>query len=163
MKIMHDEGPVAKLRIQYLTMGDLLRRFLEAERADSQAMYPNTIRLMLPCFVVSIHILYAKVNHIYVQKIYSQLNKMTKVEFDRYAEGYFTIRCSNKFASGISSEMVIEQTANKKFKMVKGIIQRDFANGALSSCVLTKPALSLKTETIEDLSGIDFSYSQTTC
>lgn len=63
---------------------------------------------------------------------------MTKMEFDRYAACYFTVRRSNKFASGISSDTVIGQTANRKFKMVRGVIRRDLIDGVLSSWCFDK-------------------------
>lgn len=160
MKIIQDKGPTSKLWIQYLTMVTLLRRFLEAERTGIWAMHLNTVNLMIPYFIASGHIHYAKASHIYVQQMHSLPNKMTKVEFDRYASGYFTIKRSNKFCSGTSPDMVIEQTANREFKMMGGIVQRGFTDDVLSSYVLTKPALSLITEAIEDFSGIAFFTSE---
>lgn len=54
------------------------------------------------------------------------------MEFDRYAACYFTVRHGNKLISGISSDTVIEQTAKRKFKMVRGVIRRDLIGGILS-------------------------------
>lgn len=54
---------------------------------------------------------------------------MTKVQFHRYIAGYFTLRHSNIFFFSCTSPgMVIEETANKEFKVVDAIVQRGFTD-----------------------------------
>ena len=59
-----------------------------------------------------------------------------------------------KFCSGASPDMVIEQTANREFKVGGGTEGREFIDDILSSYVLRKPAISLISKEIEDFTGV---------
>ena len=50
--------------------------------------------------------------------------------------------------------LVIEQMANREFKVARGMVGRGFTDRILNSYVLRKPTKSLKSEAIEDFSGV---------
>lgn len=85
-------------------------------------MHLNIVFLIIPYFVASGHIHYTIVSYIYVHDMYSLPNKMTKIEFDKYAAAYFTITRSNEFCSGASLNMVIKWTASREYKVVGEIV-----------------------------------------
>lgn len=92
----------------------------------------TTVLKMIQYFVADGHFCYAIESHIYVKEIYSVSNKMTKVEFHRYATGYFTIRRPSKFCIDPSRDMVTKQAGNREFKVVEGIVQMGFINDILT-------------------------------
>lgn len=65
------------------------RRFLDVEITGSSIMHFNTVRLMVPYFVTSDPIHYAKASHIYLRQMYRLPSKMAKakVDFDMYPKG----------------------------------------------------------------------------
>lgn len=160
MEKIKNRGATAKLWVQYLEMVTLVRHFIEAERTGNWELHLNTIKLMLPYFVASGHYHYGKACYIYLQQMSHLSQEMTDLEFKRYSSGYFTIRRKNKFCSGTSPDMVIEQTANREFKVTGGIVKRGFTDEVLSSYVLRKPAMALITASMEDFSGITFISSE---
>ena len=50
----------AKLWLQYMTMIDVLRTFLKAERTGNWKLYLHTVKEMLPYFAAAGHNLYVK-------------------------------------------------------------------------------------------------------
>lgn len=118
-------GPTAKLWVQYFRMVTLVKHFIEAERSGDWDLHLNAIRGMLPFFHASGHFLYAKSAHLYLQNMENVPGKMPADEFEKFTtQGYFTIRRSNKFWSGIMSDQTIEQTLNRESKIHGGMFKR---------------------------------------
>lgn len=103
--------------VEYFRMVTLVKHFIETERSGNWNLHLDTIQKMLPYFHASGHFNYTKAAHIYLQDMADLGNKMPEDEFQRFtANGYFTIRRSNKFWSGIMSDMTIEQTLMRSMK-----------------------------------------------
>lgn len=95
-------GPTARLWIQYLTLVHIVKRFIEAERCGNWELHLRCVRDMIPYFHASGHYLYAKSSQLYLQEALKLKQKMTITEFDNFVNcGYFTIRRSNRYWSGI--------------------------------------------------------------
>lgn len=108
---IESRGPTAKLWVQYHRMVSLVKNFLEAERSGNWELHLDTIQKMLPFFHASGHFLYAKSAHLYLQDMRALSEKIPIEDYFKFARrGYFTIRRSEKFWSGIMSDMTIEQT-----------------------------------------------------
>ena len=85
--------------------------------------YLNSIKEMLPYFHASGHFPYAKSAHLYLQDML-QLEKLKNQSvYQRFIEGFFTVRRSDKFNCGTSTDMVIEQSMMKSMKTYGGISQ----------------------------------------
>ncbi|KAK2578572.1 hypothetical protein KPH14_012006, partial [Odynerus spinipes] len=118
-------GPTAKLWTQYFKMVTLLKHFIEAERSGNWELHLDIMQRMLPFFHASGHFLYAKSAHLYLQDMTNLRDKMPAAEFDKFTkQGYFTIRRTNKFWSGIMTDQTIEQTLNRESKISGGIFKR---------------------------------------
>ena len=74
LKKLKDNGPTAKLWVQYFNMTTLVKRFIEAERIDNWELHLNTLQQMLPYFHASGHSLYAKSAHLYLQDMHNLKN-----------------------------------------------------------------------------------------
>ena len=59
-----------------------------------------------------------------------------------------------KFYSGTLDDRVIEQAANREFKIAGGMVGRGLTDDILSSYFLRKPAMSLISEAIVGFSGV---------
>jgi len=124
LTLMEQKSPTAKLWIQYFRMVTLMKQFIEADRSGNWTLHLNTILKMIPFFYASGHFLYAKSAHLYLQDMECLEEKMSAHEFHKFtACGYFTIRRSDKFWCGIMTDMTIEQTLMRSFKVKGGLIQ----------------------------------------
>lgn len=109
LKEYEERGPTAKLWIQYLNMVSIAKEFIRAERMGDWKAYLNCVLEMLPYFHASGHFLYAKSAHLFLQDKL-QLQKLIDPEvYEKFTEGFFTVRRSDKFSCGTSTDMVIEQ------------------------------------------------------
>lgn len=133
----------AKLWTQYLHMVSLLKSFIEAERSGNWQLHLHTLQRMLPFFHATGDYLYAKSAHLYLQDMYNLKERMDGHEYEKFVNGGFTIRRTDKFWSGIWSDMTIEQ------KLMRAAIKdsneptpdRGMTDSVLSKWVLTTPAL----------------------
>lgn len=73
---------------------------------------------MLPYFNAGGNIHYAKAAPLYLQQMLDVPNRVCPVEYRKITEqGYFTIRRSHEFWSGIWTDMVIEQDLMRPMKL----------------------------------------------
>ena len=95
----------AQLWIQYFSV-TLVRNFIQSERTGDWPLHLDTIRRMLSFFHASGHLHFAKSAHLYHQEMCSLHDVMDMNEFQAYTEkGFFTIRHSDRFWSGVWSDM----------------------------------------------------------
>lgn len=106
-KIIEEQGPTAKLWIEYFRMVTLVKHFIEAERPGNWYLHLDTIQKMLPYFHASGHFQYAKAAHLYLQEMVNLSTKMPREEFEKLTRGLHSIRRSAKFWPGISTDMTI--------------------------------------------------------
>ncbi|GBP62150.1 hypothetical protein EVAR_40600_1 [Eumeta japonica] len=115
-------GPTAKLWIQYWQMVLLVKDFIRAERSGNWELHLKCVERMLPYFHASGHFLYAKSAHLYLQ----DMRKLKDIinddyEFTQFTEGFFTIRRTHKFWSGVWTDMTIEQVLMRSMKTQGGL------------------------------------------
>ena len=78
---------------------------------------------MVPYFHASGHFPYAKSAHLYLQDMLQLEKLMNQSVYQRFIEGFFTVRRSDKLNCGISTDMVIEQSMMKSMKTYGSIYQ----------------------------------------
>ncbi|CAH1997909.1 unnamed protein product [Acanthoscelides obtectus] len=110
LKQLKNNGPTAKLWVQYIEAVLIVLRFIEAERLGNWDLHLDCVRRMLPLFHPAGHFQYAKAAQIYLQDMVLLQDIMDPQEFHQFAtQGYFTIHRSDKAWSGIWSDMTIER------------------------------------------------------
>ena len=112
--------PTSKLWLMYMTMVDLLRNFIKAERTGCWQLHLQTLSEMLPYFAAAGHNLYAKSAHIYLQTM-GRLKDEHPIIYDFFNDGYHVVRRSDRFWAGLSSDLVIEQVLMRSVKATGGI------------------------------------------
>lgn len=159
---MKSKGDTAKLWVQYFEMVTLVKQFIEAERSGNWKLHLETIQKMLPYFHASGHFLYAKSAHLYLQDMFSLKECITSKEYEDYVQkGYFTIRRSEKFWSGIWSDMTIEQTLMRSMKTSGGLTHgRGMTDSMLTKWVIGMPTTLKITEKIEEYCGVAYSTAE---
>lgn len=107
---LRENGPTAKLWLQYFDAVTIMKQFIESERSGKWDLHLQSVRRMLPYFHASGHFLYAKSCHLYLQDMYNLETEMDVIEYDKFTnESYFTVRRSEKFWGGVWTDMCIEQ------------------------------------------------------
>lgn len=152
LDVLNSNGPTAKLWILYLRMVTLLKHFIQAERSGNWNLHLTTIKKMLPFFHAAGHFSYAKSATLYLQDMLNLANVLTPEEFNKFTEdGYFTIRRTNKFWSGIWSDMTIEQTLMRSMKSSGGLTRgRGLSDAVLTKWILATPILTSVITSVED-------------
>ncbi|GBN80136.1 hypothetical protein AVEN_133765-1 [Araneus ventricosus] len=103
-------------------MTTLIKQFIEAERSGNWDLHITTIQQMLPFFHAIGHLFYAKCAHPYMQDMLNLKDRIDPMEYETFTkDGYFTIRCTDKFWSGIWSNQTIEQTLMKTMESSGGL------------------------------------------
>lgn len=150
------KGKTAQLWLQYFDLVTVALHFIEAERMGNWKLHLDCVRTMLPIFYATGHIQYAKSCQLYLQDMDSLHLKMPHSEYQKFtADGYFTIRRSEKYWSGVWSDMTIEQTLMKNMKSIGGITHgRGFTESVLKKWVLGLPVAHHLCESVERFSGV---------
>ncbi|CAH1115051.1 unnamed protein product [Psylliodes chrysocephalus] len=98
LKEYQKRGPTAQLRIYF--------RMVSIAKGDWQA-HLNSVKEMLPYFHASGHLPYAKSAHLYLQDMLQLGEVIDSSVYQRFTEGFFTVRCSDKLSCGTSMDMII--------------------------------------------------------
>lgn len=153
---IESKGPTAKLWLQYFRMVTLMKHFIEAERSGNWNLHLDTIQRMLPYFHASGHFLYAIDAHLYLQDMAVLHEKIPQEELEKFTTGgYFTIRRTNKFWSGIMSDMTIEQTLMRSMKTSGGLTKgRGITDNVLTRWTMSMVFLQNVFEQVENFCGV---------
>jgi len=159
---LETNGATAKLWIQYFHMVTLVKQFIQAERSGNWNLHLQCIQDMFPYFHASGHFLYAKSCHLYLQDMQELKSKLSNLDYKRFVtKGYFTIRRSDKFWSGIWSDMTIKQTLMRSMKSNGGLTH----GRGITACTMTKWINSMTTmidisQQIEQFCGVSFATTE---
>lgn len=157
LQTLTENGPTAALWIQYFRMVVLVKQFIEAERTGNWKLHLSTIAKMLPFFHAAGHSNYALCAHLYLLDMNQLETKMGFRDFHNFvSNGYFTIRRSDKFWSGIWSDMTIEQTLMRSMKSTGGLTRgRGLTDSVLTKWILGMPTMQKVSEAIENFVEIE--------
>lgn len=161
-EMAENNSRTGKLWVQYLRQVELILGFLRAERTGNWELHLNTIRHMIPHLHAAGHLSYAKSTRLYLQQMedislhmdHEELEKMTSA-------GYFTIRRSDKFWCGVSSDMAIEQGLMRSMKTSGGLTRgRGITENTLANWIHVLPKCVNICENIERFCGVHFTSSE---
>lgn len=94
--------------------------------------------------------------------MYELETKMDVFEYDKFVKNsYFTVRRSDKFWSGVWSDMSIEQILMRCMKTSGGLTHgRGISDSTLAKWILTMPVLIDVTESLQKFCNINFATSE---
>lgn len=100
----------------------IVKDFIKAERSRTWSLHLKCIERMVPYFHATGHNLYAKSAHLYLQDMRELPESMNENEYELFTtEGFFTIRQTEKFWSGVWTDMTIEQVLMRSMKTQYGL------------------------------------------
>ena len=147
-------GRTATLWLQYLQMVEILFRLIKSERTGNGSLHLQSLRDMLPFFASTGHNSYAKSSHIYLTKMNELPNSHPQLH-RRFMDGYHVVRRSDRFWSGLSTDLVIEQTLMKGMKISGGLTRgKGVDEEQRSEWILSRPICSIYSEQMVELSGV---------
>lgn len=151
-----------RLWIQYFEQVSTMRMFIRAERTGDWELHLHCIRQMLPYFHAAGHLPYAKSAHLYVQQMEELTSKMPEEEYDQFTKkGFFTIRRTDKFWSGVWSDMTIEQVLMRAIKTSGGLTRgRGITDSTLTRWVLALPLCVPICNALEEFAGPNTNTSE---
>lgn len=157
LESLKSNGPTAQLWLQYIEMVTLIRDFIQAERTGNWNLHLVTIAKMLPYFCASGHFHYAKCAHLYLQEMSTLKETLPGQEYEKFTkEGLFTIRRSDRFWSGLWSDLTIEQTLMRTMKSQGGLTRgRGITENVLFKWVHSMPTAHKVIESLESFARID--------
>ena len=109
----------SELWLQYDHMVDILFKFIKAERTGNFTLHLGCLRQMLPYLAASGHNNYTKSILIYVQQM-EELQLKDPSIFQTLST-HHTIRRSDRFWAGLSTDLVIEQVLMRSIKTSGGL------------------------------------------
>lgn len=150
------QSRTAKLWIQYVDQVSLMMQFVRAERSGYFSLHLHTIARMQPYLHAAGRLAYAKSSQVYLQAMEDLEEKMPPEDWEKFVgDGYFTIRRTCKFWSGVWSDMTIEQVLMRAMKTTGGLTRgRRITDSTLSQWVGAVPLCIPICEALEELSGM---------
>ena len=123
MELHHAQsrGRTEKLWVQYFRCITIVKLFIRAEQCGDWNLHLYSVKLMLPILHAAGHLNYAKSVQVYLQQMHNLEAIMKPEEFQKFtSQDYFTIRRSDKFWSGIWTDMTKEQNLMRSIKTSEG-------------------------------------------
>ena len=105
----------AKLWLQYLKYIDIVKTLIRAERTGDWNLHLVSVFKILHLFAATGHNHYAKSARLYLQLMLS-LRHENPCLYDKLSSGYHSVRRSDRYWAGLSTDLVIEQTMMKSLK-----------------------------------------------
>ena len=149
-------GRTAKLWVQYMHSVSIIKLFVLAERSGDWKLHLYCVQRMLPFFHASGHLNYARSAHVYLQEMLKLDKEMNPEDMDKFVnKGFFTVRRSNKFWSGIWTDLTIEQVLMRDIKTTGGLTEgRGISASTIAKWVHSMPATSRIVGAVEAFSGV---------
>lgn len=143
-------------------MVSLVKQFIEAERTGSWQLHLSTIAKMMPFFHATGHFNYALSAQLYLQDMLQLEGSINPLDYCNFVDnGFFAIRRSNKYWSGIWSDMTIEQTLMRSMKTKGGLTSgRGYTDSVLTKWTKGLPVMQRVSQSIEDFVNITSSTSE---
>ncbi|VDI23197.1 Hypothetical predicted protein [Mytilus galloprovincialis] len=156
----HIENRTARLWFLYMDMVDLLRNFIKAERTGNWTLHLQTIQKMLPYFAAAGHNLYLKSAYVYLQQMHG-LSRTNPAINEALMSGFHVMRRSDRFWSGLSSDLIIEQVLMRCIKTTGGLTRgRGMTDAQRSLWILSMPQCIQMNEAMQQVTGVNFETSE---
>ena len=129
-----------------------MQQFVRAERSGYFALHLHVIAQMQPYFHAAGRLQYAKSSQAHLQTMEDLEEKMPSEDFKNFSHnGYFTIRRTSEFWSGVWSDITIEQVLMRAMKTNGGQISN--SRPTLGQWVRAVPLCIPMCEALEELAG----------
>ncbi|KAJ8888367.1 hypothetical protein PR048_007857 [Dryococelus australis] len=105
-----------------LRMINFTKEFINAERSGDWSAHIDCVKRTVSYFNASDHFPYAKYSQLYVQDMIDLSSKMIADEYHKFTKcGYFKMRSSDRYWSGVWSDMTTKTKLMRSFKINTGL------------------------------------------
>ena len=111
---------IGRLWLQYMKVVDILKRFLRAERTGDWILHLSSLQEMLPYFAAAGHNLYTKTIYVYLQQMVTLQTDHPDI-YSRFWNGLHIVCRTDRFWTGLSTDLVIAQTLMRSIKSTGGL------------------------------------------
>ena len=118
---LSQESKTAKLWIQYMHHMETLRMFIRAERSGDWNLHLISVSRMLNIFAATGHNQYTRCARMYLQMMLELQDSHPWLYEQFMCHGYHTIRRSDRYWSGLWTDLVIEQVLMRSLKSRGGL------------------------------------------
>jgi hypothetical protein len=152
----------SRLWILYMRCVDILEMFLMAERTGNWLLHLHSLYKMLGLFAATGHLHYAKCGRIYLQQMFA-LENTHPLLHEHFMKGMHTVRRSDRFWAGLSTDLVIEQTLMKSIKGRGGLSHgRGFDENVAKLWLKSRGECAKINSVMNDLVGLSSVHSEHT-
>lgn len=109
------QSRTAKLWLQFMDMVGILKLHIRSERTGDWQLKLDSLRNMLPYDAAAAHNSYTKCIYIFLQEM-EKLKATHPVLYDRFDNGHFIIRRSDRYWAGLPCDLTIEQVLMRNIK-----------------------------------------------
>ncbi|KAG1706167.1 Carcinine transporter [Nymphon striatum] len=150
-----------KLWINYIRQITILKLFIHAERSGDWYLHLYPISQMIPYLHAAGRTQYAKSARLYHQTMKTVQSVMSEDDYARFTtHGYFTIRRTHHFWSGIFTDQTIEQNLMRMLKSAGGMTHgREITESTLTNWVHSFPFTIPICKSIEQFTNINCTSS----
>jgi hypothetical protein len=151
--LLAEQSRTAKLWIEYLKHIDILRSFIVAERTSNWEQHLNALSCMLPLFASQHHVNYAKSGFVYLQNMHD-LEQKSPWLYQQFMNGLHSVRKSDRYWAGLSTDLVIEQDMMRQVKSKGGLTRgRGLEESTRTVWLNTVTECARISSTLAELSG----------
>ncbi|KAK3928365.1 Protein lin-54-like protein [Frankliniella fusca] len=148
-------GKTGMLWLLYLRLMEYLHFFIRAERTGDWNLHIAALKLMLPVFPAAGHLNYAKSAPLHLKIAESLPNILSEDEYLAFVTN-FSIRRSDKFFAGLSSDLTIEQVLMAALKGRQGVTRgRGMTDSTIATFVKTMPLCTRVSRAVKSFAGLD--------
>ena len=116
-----ENSRTAKLWITYMDYVNVVKLFTRAERTSDWNTHLIAVSSMLNLFAATGHFNYAKCGRLYLQRM-QKLPETNPWLYEQFSQhGYHTVRRSNRYWAGLSTDLAIEQIMMRSIKSRGGL------------------------------------------
>ena len=138
-----------------MNMTDILRSFIRAEWTSNCELHLRTLTEMLAYLATAGHNLYVKCAGLYLQEMASLPNDHPDVH-EKFMSGYHSVRRSDRFWGGLSTDLIIEQVLMRSVKTSGGLTRAKGINKHQRLVwLLSLPICTETNRVMQSLSGVD--------
>ena len=143
-----------------MSMIDILRKFIRAERTGNWELHLQSIQAKLPYMAASGHNSYTKSGMLYLQQMSNIPTQHPDVQ-QHFSEGLHVIRRSNRLWAGLSSDLVIEQVLMRSLKTSGGLTRgRGMTENQRPLWLLSRPACAEVNQAMQELTGVNYNTGE---
>ena len=158
-KTTQSDSKTSLLWLQYLHAIEIFLMFLKAERTSNWELHLKAVREMMPYFAASGHHLYTKASYLYLQTMQNLPITHPRVQ-NMFEKGFHSIRRSDHFWAGLSTDLVIEQALMRSVKSTGGLTRGRGINEVQRSIwLLSTPATAEINRAMQEFSGVKYHTS----